>query len=88
MCPLHADANQSQGGDMKRKSHWTITAQETDRRHILASWPQPPTDSSAWLTDVMRYEGGVAPSPPFKKTNKQKEDIKEFISATSGKDLI
>lgn len=58
MCPLHADANQSQGGDMKRKSHWTITAQETDRRHILASWPQPPTDSSAWLTDVMRYEGG------------------------------
>lgn len=49
---LLSDANQSQGGDMKRKSHWPITA----RWHNTASWTHPPIGIFTlidWHSDVV-----------------------------------
>lgn len=53
--PLHSDANQSQGGDMKRKSHWPIAAQEAD-----SAGPPGPVGNltlTDWRDDVARGAG-------------------------------
>lgn len=80
LIPLHSDANQSQGGDMKRKSHWPITAQD-----ITASWTPPPIGIFTlidWHGDVV-WGGGVS-------TASFKMDLKEnqFILATRGNDEL